>query len=52
MWKAQLEDKGAPLQTLVFGQKRHIEFIDTDTGPELVDFTETNLGGEFVRPQP
>ena len=52
VWKAQLERKGAPLQTLVFSQKRHIEFIDTDTGPELVDFTETNLGGASWRPRP
>ena len=32
VWKAQLGYNGAPLQTLVFGQKRHIEFIDTGTG--------------------
>ncbi len=50
VWKCELAHKDSPLQTLIFGQKRHTEFIETDAGPELVAFTETNLGGQFLAP--
>jgi hypothetical protein len=50
VWKTDRGTAEAPLQTLIFGPKRHIEFVETPDGPSLVDFTEANLGGQFVEP--
>ncbi len=50
VWKAERGTAGALLHTIVFGPKRHMEFIEGAGGPELVGFTEANLGGQFMAP--
>jgi hypothetical protein len=49
-WKTERGTPKAPLHSIVFGPKRHIEFVEGAGGPELVGFTEANLGGQFVAP--
>ena len=59
VWKQERGDEDAPLQALVFGNKRHVEWAGEglllpneaeDEEPELLDATEANLGGTYADP--
>ena len=50
VWKTERGTPEASLRALIFGPKRHIELVEKADGPELVGFTEANLGGQFVAP--
>jgi hypothetical protein len=58
VWETKRGTVETPLQSVVFGPKRHVEFIgdglldalDTDVDPENFDATEANLGGTYADP--
>jgi hypothetical protein len=50
VWKTERTVNDSPLQALVFGPKRHVEFIEHDGRIQIVDCTETELGGTCVDP--
>lgn len=50
VWKRSPAPGEAPLRCLIFGSKRHVEYRGTDDAPELVDWTESGLGGGWADP--
>lgn len=50
VWKAERGTPEAPLRSVVFGPKRHVEWVAGPDGPALVDWTEAGLGGAFADP--
>lgn len=50
VWKRTPAPGEAPLRCVVFGPKRHVEYRGTDDAPELIDWTETGLGGHWADP--
>jgi hypothetical protein len=46
VWKREQGGADEPLQSVVYGVNRHAETV----GDEIVDLTETDLGGTFVDP--
>jgi hypothetical protein len=51
VWKTERGTPDRPLSSVVFGPKRHVEFmIGADGRVEIVDRTETALGGFYADP--
>jgi len=50
VWKRDPKPGEPPMRSVVFGPKRHVEYRGTDEAPELVDWTETGLGGMWADP--
>lgn len=50
VWKFKRGTEAAPLQSVIFGPKRHVEFVVEDGSVRIVDRTESTLGGFFADP--
>jgi hypothetical protein len=51
VWKCERGTADRPLHSVVFGPKKHAEFtIGPDGTPQLVEWTEANLGGTYADP--
>ena len=50
VWKTERGADDNPLRCLVFGQQRHVEYVLKPDGPELIDWTESGLGGRWSDP--
>jgi hypothetical protein len=50
VWKFERGSEGAPLQSVIFGPKRHVEFVVEDEAVRIVARTESTLGGFFGDP--
>jgi hypothetical protein len=51
VWQAELAGAGgSPLQAVVFGPKRHVEFVTRAGRFEVVHRTDANLGGFYADP--
>jgi hypothetical protein len=51
VWKVERGTPDRPLHSTVFSPKKHAEFtIGRDGTPQLVDWTEANLGGTYADP--
>ncbi len=46
LWKCERGEEPTPLRALVFGPKRHVEWV----GDSIADFTESDLGGTYAPP--
>jgi hypothetical protein len=49
-WKAERGTAEQPLQSIVYGPKRHVQFTLGPGGPAIEDWTEANLGGTYADP--
>lgn len=52
VWKVDPGPGEDPLQCIVFGPKRHVEFRTREGHVELADWTESGLGGRYLGPTP
>jgi hypothetical protein len=50
VWKTERGSRRVPLQAVVFGPKRHVEFVVHEGRVEVVDRTDANLGGFYADP--
>jgi len=50
VWKVERGTEDRPLRSVAFGAKRHVEYLDGPDGSELVDWTESGLGGMWADP--
>jgi hypothetical protein len=50
IWKTKRGSPERQLHSVVFGPKRHVEFTLGTDGPEIVDRTESALGGFYADP--
>jgi hypothetical protein len=50
VWKFERGTEGVPLQSVIFGPKRHVEFVVEDGVVRIVERTESTLGGFFADP--
>jgi len=50
VWKFERGTEAAPLQSVIFGPKRHVEFVVEDGAIRIVERTESTLGGFFADP--
>lgn len=51
VWKLVRGKRDNPLRTVIFGPKRHVEFVPTENGSfDFIERTESNLGGYYADP--
>ena len=50
VWKRDPKPAEPPMRCVIFGPKRHVEYRGSDDAPELIDWTETGLGGHWSDP--
>ena len=50
VWKVERGERDAALRSVIFGPKRHVEYMLGAGGPELTEWTEAGLGGMWADP--